>query len=115
MAADTDIGLIVQQLVGMQSRMADRQVAVENALLQLTNRVDALAEGQAQLVVGQAQLVAGQTQLTKTVGNLATRIDAFTEAVMRGFTDAAGRHGELAAKVTTLDARLTALERERQT
>ncbi len=73
-----------------------------------------LAQGQVKLVEGQAKLAQAQARTEGELRQLGKRMDKYTAAVMRGLTNGARRDHGLEKRVDSVEARLSALERQRR-
>ncbi len=110
MAVDPDLKAILTALAEGQTR---NDTSIAN-----------LTEGQAHLIalkdtlteqVGRSaglinELAEGQVKLTDRVEKLTERLDGFTAAVLRGFTEGVGRDIATEKRVDQLEARMSQLE-----
>ena len=116
---DPELKTLLGALVEGQVNLADAQAKMSEALAKLSTKLE---EGQARTEATVSRLAEQVTKLTQQVdkvrvdsGRTVARLDAFTQMVLRGFTDSVGTQGELRAQFENLDARVSALEKHEQT
>ncbi len=97
MAMDPELKELLGTLVEGQVRLNEGQA-------RLTDRIDVLTEQMTRAATLINALADGQAKL-------AERVDGFTAAVLRGFTDGAGRDHVIEKRVDALEERVTNLER----
>jgi hypothetical protein len=97
----------------------ERFEGMESALVRMADRVDRLAEAQEGLTATVSILASAQARTEERVGGLAAtlsvlasaqarteeRLGRLSDAVMRGFTQASERHGEIMDRLDKLETK----------
>ena len=115
---DPELKTLLGALVEGQVKLAEGQAKTDASVARLVDgqaKTDAslarLAEGQAKTDASLARLADQVGKLTGEVFRMGARLDGFSEAVIRGFTDSAATDGEFRARFERLDARVSELEK----
>jgi hypothetical protein len=97
MAVDSELKALLDALVEGQLKLAEVQ--------------QRFSEGLQRLAEGQQRHGERLDRVEAALERLTVRVEAFTDAVLRGFTDAAGRDRALDSRVEKPESRMQALER----
>ena len=103
MATDRETKVLLKALVDGQVKLTERVDKLAEGQERLTDRVDKLTEQMTRAATLINALGEGQAKLSE-------RVDGFTAAVLRGFTEGAGRDLATDRRVDGLEARVAKLE-----
>ncbi|MBI3183548.1 MAG: hypothetical protein HYZ28_15535 [Myxococcales bacterium] len=111
---DPELNKLLSALVEGQVKLAEGQARADASLAKLAERQDRTEAALAKLTDRISALGDIVSKLASQVAGMGARLDGYTEMVVRGFTDGAGRHGELKSRVSDLEARVSELEKHQK-
>ncbi len=96
---------MIKALVDGQIKLAEWQAKLAEGQTKMEASIERLAEGQ-------TKMEASIERLADKVSFMAERLDHFGEQVLRGFTQAAQRDGDLDQRVSKLEAEMETLKNQ---
>ncbi len=102
---NAEVEKLLERAARTVNEIADRQVRHEEHFA----RIDKALARTADLLVRHGELLVSHEE---SVARLDVRMDEFREAMLRGFTDAAGRDSTIDGRVDEIETRVTAIEHQ---